>query len=473
MDLALALCVSGAAIIAFCIANPEAALHWFIIPVFVSGVLIGPECFAWVRNRVDLFDAGGLVAAYGYYFFFVAPLLTVHLGYHSSELSTVSNWRDWIGLMAVLNCLGLVIYLGVKRSLEKGSQIARVAWFAKPGSFVHVMALVLPITAAFQLWIFAKFGGIWGFMQAFSSGESVFDGMGWQFLIAECFPTLLAAFVLVYKRNALRRLPFVSIILLAAAFFAAKLIFGGLRGSRSNTVWAVFWLCGAIHLWIKPVPRRLAVIGVVFLVLFMYAYGFYKAQGVDSLETLRSSDEMGSTGEKTGRTVDTALLGDLARSDIQAYLLYRLAYVRDYDYAVGGTYLGAVTLMLPKPARPSFAPTKSEKGTEALYGRRSFSEQYFLASQVYGLAGEAMLNFTPLAAPFSFAVLALLVAKTRTILHSHPDDCRRLLLPLLATLCIVVLTSDLDNVVMFLLTTTVPLMLILKFSSRRVAIVGS
>src|SRR5208282_4150230 len=100
-DLALSACVSGTISLVCFILNPETMLHWFVIPVFVSGVLIGVDCFAWLRNRLDLFDPLGWVGAYGYYFFFIAPLLTVLRRYHTPELNEPPNWRDWMGWMAV------------------------------------------------------------------------------------------------------------------------------------------------------------------------------------------------------------------------------------------------------------------------------------------------------------------------------------------------------------------------------------
>ena len=186
--------------------------------------------------------------------------------------------------------------------------------------------------------------------------------MGWQFLIAESFPCFLAIFVLVYQRKTLVQAPWTPIALMGAAFFVTKLLFGGLRGSRSNTVWAIFWLVGAVHLWVKPVPRRFLTIGAAFLVVFMYIYGFYKQEGTAALAIIQSRDEMQSTSEKTGRTLDVALLGDLARSEVQAYELYRLAAVRDYDYASGATYISALTVLVPKSIRPDSDPIQTRKG---------------------------------------------------------------------------------------------------------------
>jgi hypothetical protein len=464
-DLAMAVSVSGATVVTVCATNTETMLHWFLIPVCFSGVLIGVDFFAWLRSRMDLFDPVGLVGAYGYYFFFIAPLLTVMWKYHTPGLVEPPGWRDWIGWMAVLNCAGLIVYLGVRRFLQNRNHPPKTAWIIGHNRFVHLMTVALPLTAAVQVWVFGTFGGLWGYMQAFSADFHAFDGMGWIFLVAETFPTLLAVFVLVYKRKVLKRTPWAAIALLVTAFFLTKLVFGGLRGSRSNTILTMFWLCGAIHLWVKPVPRHLVAIGIALLVAFMYLYGFYKEQGVDAFDTLQSPDEMQATAHKTNRTLDTALLSDLARSELQAYVLYRVLSVGDYDYAGGSTYLSAPLVIIPKSIRPDSIPSKVEKGTEALVGRGTYSQAYQQASQVYGLAGEATLNFSPWFAPFSFAGLAFIVVKTRRVLFSHPDDARRLLLPFLITACLLVVNSDLDNMVFFFLASVLPLLAVIKLST--------
>jgi hypothetical protein len=256
---------------------------------------------------------------------------------------------------------------------------------------------------------------------------------------------------------------------MALAFFVTKMIFGGLRGSRSNTVWALFWLCGAIHLWIKPIPRKAMVVGAAFLIGFMYLYGFYKQRGVEAFHLYSSPGDMEATADRTGRTLDTTLLADLARSEIQAYMLYRTVSVADYDYAYGRTYLSAATVLIPKNIRPDWLPTKVEKGTEALHGSGSYLSGFRQASQVYGLAGEAILNFTIAGVPFAFIVLGFAVAKTRSLLLLSRDDVRRLLVPLILILCILVLNSDLDNIIVYLLTAVLPAYAVLKMSVRVVS----
>ena len=68
------------------------------------------------------------------------------------------------------------------------------------------------------------------------------------------------------------------------------------------------------------------------------------------------------------------------------------------------------------------------------------------ASRVYGLIGEAMLNFGPVIAPLSFVTLGVLVGLIRRWYYNlHPDDVFRLWIPFLVTFCVTYIVSDSDN----------------------------
>lgn len=459
------LLAAGVSVLVICgmVAFRNDMLDWYLLPVFLCGALIGPDMVAWLRGQVDTFDPLGILGAYGYFFFFLAPLLTVMWNYHTRELPEPPNWLSWIGWMSVLNVFGLIIYLVSRSTIAV--RPPRTKWIVKPPAFFGVMSIALPIALAFQLYIFISFGGISGFIDAFSDSSSdAFNGMGWQFLIAEMFPVFLAIGLLVWKRDLLRRRSWGLLALLVLGFFVLKMLFGGLRGSRSNTVWAVFWLVGAIHLWIRPVPRRFIAMGLVCLALFMYLYGFYKQDGIHAFDAFKDPSQLQSAEEKNGRTLDTALLGDMARTEIQSYLLYRLWAVNDYDYAYGATYLEAFDVLIPKSIWPNRPDGKVRKGTEALHGRAVYGAGIFQASQVYGLAGEAMLNFSPIFAPLSFFVLAFVVAKSRSLMLADPDDLRWLLVPILANAMIILPAADVDNQLMFVLTVAACPLLLLRAS---------
>ncbi|MGQ9547788.1 MAG: hypothetical protein ACUVWS_04090, partial [Roseiflexus sp.] len=93
-------------------------------------------------------------------------------------------------------------------------------------------------------------------------------------------------------------------------------------------------------------------------------------------------------------------------------------------------------------------PSKTLEGTEALYGKGSYIPVDFEASQLYGIAGEAMLNFGAAAAPVAFIFFGLANCSVRRWLFGlTPGDARLLFYPFLALFCFYMLACDLENLV--------------------------
>ena len=140
------------------------------------------------------------------------------------------------------------------------------------------------------------------------------------------------------------------------------MLFGGLHGSRSNTLYALFWAAGIIHLWIRPLTKKFVLLGIGFLFVFMYLYGFYKSMGSDFVVAFQEGASAAELGESTGRTFEGLVLGDLARADVQAFIVYRLSLANlDYKLALGRTYVGTIAqldsaLALARP------PTEQAQG---------------------------------------------------------------------------------------------------------------
>jgi len=387
------------------------------------------------------------------------------------------DWRDWLGGMAFLNFLGLLAYrytreLFTRKTLDAG----RLDWIwnVKQPRFTCVLLLFLPISCALQIWVYARHGGIFSYIQSVESNENPFDGMGWIFVISESFPILLLIGLAVgvkFRRCMESRV--VSLLFLSS-FFVMQMLFGGLRGSRSNTVWGLFWATGIIHFWIRPVSRKIAISGVLFLIAFLYLYGFFKSNGLEGVMAIQSEGDRTEMEERSGRTLTATLLGDLGRSDVQAYLLYTvLRRDGDYSIALGQTYLAAVALVIPKSLRPELSD-KILKGTQALFGAGSYEAGRWQASNVYGLAGEAMLNFGPIAVPFAFITLGCVVGVSRQwMLSWDSSDARRLLLPFFILMIITILASDLDNIVFNLIKTGLLPMLLITIGCERTQRYGS
>ena len=455
--------------------------HWFVIPVALCGALVSADAIDWLRGRFDVFDPAGVLGLFGVYFFFAAPLLHVYwerwisTAYWLALVPPPPDWRPWLGWMAWLNVIGLLVYRYVRERYVRAGPLPRAAqrtvWRLAPGRFGPVLLLAVGLTALAQVLVYLAFGGFGGFISAFErEAREAFAGLGWVFLFSESTPVLLLFGFAAAAAQRARKVPWLTVVLVLVAFFALRLIFGGLRGSRSNTIWVLFWGVGVIHLWVRPIPKRLIVAGIAFLLAFMYLYGFYKSVGRDALRALEGEEMRSVLVEETGRSFEAMLLGDLGRSDVQAFILYR---ERERDvgmvHAHGRSYAGALALLVPRALWPTRPPTKQKEGTELFYGQGSYVPGRTYVSYVYGLAGEAMLNFGPWSVPVAFALLGVLVGTLHRRMRTYaPGDARQLMVPFLVNLCIVALVSDSDNVVFTLAKNgAVPFLVILLGSDRR------
>ena len=454
----------------------EPTWHWFVLPVLLCGALIGGDGVDWLRGKLDIFDPAGVVGVLGLHIFFLAPLLHVTWDYWLPYVTPPGDWRGWLGGMAALNVAGIALYLIARKATTRllDTQPHRTAWRLDGAPFVPVLAVALLATAALQAAVYAAYGGISGYVASFEEGTESFDGRGWLFMLSESFP-ILAFFGYAVATRARGKLPsWWSIGAAMTAFLVLKLLFGGLRGSRSNTIWGLFWAAGVVHLWLRPLSRRMVAGGVAFMILFMYVYGFYKNYGLGAVEALQGAETRLEMAKQSNRTLDAQILGDLGRADVQAYLLYRLTDPTsgsDYEYSWGETYLASVTLIIPKALWPGRPEGKVRNGTEILYGRTTAALGTMRASQVYGLAGEAMLNFGPAAAPTAYLVLGVVVALVGSWARTWDRaDSRRLLLPLLINLAFIVLVSDSDNVLFVSIKEGAVPFLVIALSSRRLPV---
>lgn len=447
--------------------------HPFLIPVTLCGILVGVDALRWVLGDLDVFDPVGILGLLGVHFFFVAPVLHVSWDAWLSEVGGGAStpgprdWRPWIEQLAWLNVAGIVTYFVVShRSPRRRSSPPRVL---DQRSLRRLLIAGMIVTAIAQMFVYVQFGGVSGMVETYVSNRSALGGFGIVFLVSESFPILAFMFFALVTRD----YPFLRswgwLIAALVVFLVLKLLFGGLRGSRSNTLWGLFWAVGILHYWVRPLPRRLIIAGLPLLFAFMYVYGFYKSAGIDALRAFEGAAARAELESSTRRTMDKLFLQDLARTDVQAFILYvQDQPTRRLDLAYGRTYLGAAALLIPRSIWPDRPPSKMQEGTNLFHGDGAYEAGYRV-SKIYGLAGEALLNFGKAGVPIAFWVLGLLVLRVRRVCSTvTPGDGRALLLPLLVNLSFVVLASDSDNIVFFLIKNgTVPA-LVVMLASRRV-----
>ncbi len=467
------------------LSGSDELMHWFVIPVALGGLVITVDAVRWLRGEVDVFDPIGIVGLFGVHFFLLAPLLHVAWNYWIEEVVPPSDWRPWLGGMAMLNLAGLLAYRAVRGHVVAGmarSGKAPTFWQLDPARFRMYVTGALVVAAALQVWVYAKFGGIWGYISAVQHEEHIFLGSERIATIAESFPILAMMAYAVYTWD--RKKPsWPTLLAVLAGFTALKMLFGGLYGSRNNIIFAVFWGAGIIHFGIRPVPKKLVLGGVLALIPFLYLYGFYKSAGPEGLKrAFLSSQARADEAAAIHRPIQSTILADLGRSDVQAFLLYRMLQPQsDYEYGLGRTYVGAVLGILPGPIWRNRPPAKVKEGTEALFGRGSFRADVLHSvynkdryegrtSRVFGIVGEAMLNFGPLSVPVAMAVFGLVVGWVhRWLVTWDARDVRRLLLPFLVNFCVMLLILDADNVIAMLEEDFVFPLVILALASTRLA----
>ena len=476
---------------AFLVRNPQ-VVHWFVIPTLFCGILIGSDAVDWLRGRVGLFDPAGIVGVLGVHFFLLAPLLHVSWDYWLSDarphVDPPPDWCDWLGYMAVLNAVGLVVYRGVRdRVAVRVRQSQSNYWKLNAKRLFLAGAAGLTVSGIAQYLLYAHFGGVTGYLDAFTydvqtmDASDAFDrdnalaGLGWLIMVTDCFPILAMICFAVWVKRARLRLGSFTIPLILLGFFLVRMLFGGLHGSRSNTLYALFWAAGIIHLWIRPLTKKFVLLGIGFLFVFMYLYGFYKSMGRDFVVELQKGASTAELGESTGRTFEGLVLGDLARTDMQAFILYRLSLSnRDYKLALGRTYVGTVAQLIPRSLWPGRPPNKRKEGTEMQYGVGSYDPNGWASSRVFGIAGEAMLNFGPLAVPLAYLIFGVGVGGVRGFLNGlREGDTRLLLIPFLITLCFWLLVGDSDTFLFVLIKDGLPPALLVWIGSNCLSSAGA
>jgi hypothetical protein len=269
------------------------------------------------------------------------------------------------------------------------------------------------------------------------------------YAVSESFPLLLMIGYCVLARRQRFLASWAMLALVLVIYLVLTMLFGGLRGARSNTVWAIFWAVGMIHFFVRPVPKKIIFAGAVFLFGFMYVYGFFKSGGLKAITALESGQaDIEYLEHKTQRTTAVVLLGDFARTETQAFMLRQLNNKElEYDLALGRTYLATICRIVPSYVWPNRPLLKDLEGTEVQYGKGTYDPVNRRSSLVYGAVGEAMLNFGPAAVPIVFAIWALAVGRIRKwVLSWNSADVRVLLAPWLIIMSFVMFIGDSDNV---------------------------
>jgi hypothetical protein len=447
----------------------EALWHWFLFPVLVCGVLTGVDVVRWLRGDMDLFDPKTIIACLAFYGFFVAPLLNVSWNtFGVGDLLLWGDWRPWLGAMAALTAVGLVGFRTVHNLTFAHTAPSRMRREIQPQKFYPIFAFALTLSIAGVTTLLWQMRGIPGMVEAFENNQEAYVGKGWLLMLA--WPLAALSFIFIvfawtdHQKKVRQRLS-TGLLLLSVVGIGHFLLLGW-YGSRSATIWALFWMGGIVHYRFRKLPPKIVAIGVLFLIAFMYFYGFYKERGRVGFEVLQSpSNWIEPAGYQ--RDLKYLFLGDLARADSSASILHNLTKdPEDYNYRWGLTYAGAFTILVPKAMWPGRPEIRVEAGTEALWGKATS----WRSSRLYGLGGEALLNFGPWGVVPIFGIYGGLLGWYRRKLASWDRlDARLFLAPLFTSLIVRALVYDSDNIFFFAVTQGMLVSAAVFLASKRVA----
>jgi|GEM_PF-399530 len=431
--------------------------HWFVIPTALCGLITGAEAADWARGRLQVLEPRALVGLFGLHMTYGVPMLHVAWQTWPRYVTPALDWRGSLGILGWINFAGLVLYrILVARPItdsRRGSEID-----ARKFLSLAPCAVLIAFVATFV--VLRRAGGIAGYLANVSSPDQVstaLAGTGWLLVVSESWPLIIFTALVISRRAAYRGQP-ASVVRLFVVFALAQFLVGGLRGDRSNTLWPLLIGLGVINLLVVRIRRTVLVAGMAATVVFVWLYGFYKGAGTDALGLLDGTTNTSQLSEQTGRSFQRDILEDFGRAGIQAVVIDRETRRLAGPPAQGSTYAAAVQdLLLPKNDRVLFEG-KRPVGMRVQYGNYGAGAG-IVPARIFGLTGEAIMNFGLFLAPLLFVPLALWVRFCTRIYRSatRGSVIAGVMAPCLAVSCILALGSDFDNVLWFLLKQAAPI----------------
>ena len=312
--------------------------------------------------------------------------------------------------------------------------------------------LALAICLAAQVFVLVKFGGLSGYLNAYEmriqeslQGYNPYEGMGFLFTFSESFPNVLTLLIIVNLKDKPWAKSLKVFLLLCVLLLAVNLIFGGLRGSRSTTIWSLFWFLVTYHMYIHRVSFKILMILGAFMFSFMSVYTLFKFGGTEGLEGLwDESVKQEIFDRKHVEDSDKQLIvRDAGRTDVQAYIL-KTFWQNEQEPSLGRTLVAGAVSFIPSFIFPS-KPTTAVKEKSEIF-RGGYSE-YNYTTLLAGGFGEYVINFGPIFGIIFFPLLGIYTGIIdRLSKKGSISDVYNLIYPILLLVVIQLLMSD-SNVI--------------------------
>src|SRR5699024_1324819 len=165
LSYALSILLTSIIVLYFLLSSNE-LIHYFIIPTYFAGIIIGLDLIDWFRGKMDVFDPVGFLGLFGYHFFFIAPLLQVHWDFGMSFVNEPEDWRVWLFWLSLINLIGLVIYRLLRNYLINNikKRPVKIIWKLNSNRLLAVSLPLLIFMLLLHTYIYISFGGISGYI---------------------------------------------------------------------------------------------------------------------------------------------------------------------------------------------------------------------------------------------------------------------------------------------------------------------
>lgn len=379
----------------------------------------------------------------------LAPVISSGLQVYLLSAPREINWNKWLNILSWLYLLGIILfYWSCKIFLNNKVFQSSLNIELHKNKFILVSFLFLFFSLVSQILVFQKFGGVISYMTKWTEDRNDFDGLGIWYMFAEPFPIILLIFMILWigKEKLKNSIVYISLIFLI--FFIFKMIFGGFRGSRSNTIWGLYWFAGIIHLYIYRLKKIHYILGVAFLTFFMSTYALYKSYGIDAFSGDYTITE---TNRYKNNPLLDIYLGDFSRATINAYQISQISDLSNYEEKYGQTYLSSASKFLPPIKFFYSGHDKNSAGSEIVNNIKINPQvEEYHNSRVFGLYGEAILNFGVFLGVFSFFIVGFFISKLDNYCRgSASKSVFIFFIPFLSNMAITLILSDSDNIVFF------------------------
>lgn len=414
----------------------------------VSFYLVSGYVLEVFRGHLDYFDPAFLFSLWVLFFLLISPVSQLEWDFWPF-LPSMDRDRGWVYLWSFLNFVGVVIFILSMRFSYSIAGIYRTRYSFNSKRFLLFGAGGLVVCFLAQVYVYAGFGGISGFIAAFGERQALgveeynpFKGYGAVMLLAESFKIIFPMMVVFYFRDNCWFKSERAFLLFMVVCLFVSLYFGGVRGSRSSTLFSLFFAAGMYHFYIRRIGRSMIMLGGVLFIIFSSVYYWYKIAGVDGLT---GNAEIYSERENVTQYL---VVRDLGRMDIQSLALKR--YLNDgYDYSLGRTYLVSIFSAVPKQLVPFTPDQITKEKTDILYGEGWYSPgSTRQTTLVMGQFGESFVNFGVFGVFLFFSLLGIWSGRLRRVIYDRDVDVLTLLVPFASLTIVLLLITDM-NVVLY------------------------